>query len=88
MDIECICKIQWSTIFMLSLSILGIVAFIVINAKKLKQFRGHLFPNTVKIMLFISDAQYFVPVKLCTKTGSTHLFKTTGKLTPEHVKVK
>ena len=30
-DIECTCKIQWYTIFMLSLSILGIVIFIILN---------------------------------------------------------
>ena len=35
-------------------------------------------------MLFISD----VPVKLCRTTGSIHLFKIAGKLTPEHVKLK
>ena len=33
-------------------------------------------------MLFISDAQSYVPA------GSIHLFKITGKPTPEHVKLK
>ena len=87
-DIECTCKIQWYTIFMLSLSILGLIAFIILNARKLKLFRGHLFSNAVKIMLFISDALYYVLVKLCKTTGSIHLFKITGKLTPEHIKSK
>ena len=50
-DIECTCKIQWYTIFMLSLSILGIIIFIILNARKLKLFRGHLFSNAVKIIL-------------------------------------
>ena len=54
-DIECTCKFQWYTIFMLSLSIIGIVIFTILNARKLKLFRGHMFSNTVKIMLFISD---------------------------------
>ena len=87
-DIECTCKIQWHTICMLISSILGIVVFIIINARKLKLFRGHLFSNTVKIMLFRSDVQYYVPVKLYRTAGSKHLFKITGKLTPEHVKLK
>ena len=87
-DIECTCKIQWYTIFMLSLSILGIIIFFILNARKLKLFRGHLFSNTVKIMLFISDAQYYVPVHLCRTAGSIHLFKITGKLSPEHIKLK
>ena len=73
-DIECTCKIQWYTICMLTLSILGIVAFIIINTRRLKLFRGHLFSNAVKIMLFISDAKYYVPVKLCRIAGNIHLF--------------
>ena len=39
-------------------------------------------------MLFISDAQYYVQVKLCRTAGSIYLFKITGKLTPEHIKLK
>ena len=35
---------------MLSSSILGILIFIIINARKLKLFRGHLLSNAVKIM--------------------------------------
>ena len=42
-DIECTCKIQWYTIFMLSLSISGIPIFIITKSRKLKLFRGHLF---------------------------------------------
>ena len=34
-------------------------------------------------MLFILDMQYYVPVKLCKTMASIHLFKITGKLTPE-----
>ena len=87
-DIQCTCKIQWYTIFILSLSILGIIIFIILNDRKLKLFRGHLFSNADKIMLFISDAQSYVPVKLCRTTGSIHLFNITGKITPEHIKLK
>ena len=87
-DIKCTCKIQWYTIFMLSLSILGIIIFIILNARILRLFREHLFSNAVAKMLFISDAQYYVPVKLCRTAGSIHLFKIMGKLTPEHIKLK
>ena len=79
-DIECTCKIQWYTICMLSVSILGIVIFIILSARKVKVFRGHLFSN--------ADAQYYMPVKLCRTAGSIHLFKITGKLIPEHVNLK
>ena len=39
-------------------------------------------------MLFISDTQYSVPIKLSRIAGSIHSFKITGKLTPEHIKLK
>ena len=68
---------------MLSLSILGIVIFVIIKLKNLKLLRGHLFSNAVNIMLFILDAKYYVPIKLCRTAGSIHLFKITGTLTPE-----
>ena len=84
-NIECTCKIQWYMIVMLGLVVLGIIIFIVINAMMLKLFRGHLFPNAVKVMMFISDAQYYVPVKLCRTVGGIYLFKITGKLTPKHI---
>ena len=62
--------------------------FIILNTRKLKLFRGHLFSNAVKIMQFMSDAQCYVPVKLCRTAGSIHLFKIIGKLTPKHIKLK
>ena len=82
-DIEYTCKIQWYIICMFSLLI-----FIILNARKLKLLRGHLFSNAVKIMLFVSDAQYYIPVKLCRTAGSIHLFKIRGKFIPKHVKSK
>ena len=87
-DIECTCKIQRYTIFMLCLSILGLLMFIILNSRKEKLFRGHLFSNAAKIMMFISDAQYYVPVKLCKTAGSIHIFKIIGNLTPGNVKLK
>ena len=38
-------------------------------------------------MLFISDVQYYIPVKLCKTAGSIHLFNITGKVTTEKVKL-
>ena len=87
-DIECTYKIQRYTILMLSLSILGIVIFIISKLRNLKLFTAHLFSSTVKERLFIFDAQYYVPIKLCRIAGSIHLFKITGMFTPENVKLK
>ena len=58
------------------------------RVRKLRLFRGHLFSNVVKVMLFVSDAQSYVLVKLCKEAGSIHLFKLVGKLTPECVTLK
>ena len=38
-------------------------------------------------MLFISDIQYYVPVKLCRTAGSIHLFQITGRLTIDKVRL-
>ena len=38
-------------------------------------------------MIFISDVQYYIPIKLCKTAGSIHLFKITGMLKPENIKL-
>ena len=55
---------------------------------EIKTVQRHLFSNAVKIMLFISDAQYYVPMKLCRMAGGIQLFKITGTIVPENVKLK
>ena len=49
-------------------------------------FRGRLFSNTVTVvMLFFSDVIQYIPVKLCKTSGSIHLFKIFGQLTPDQI---
>ena len=88
LNIECTCKIQWCTILVLSVSIFGLVIFVILKSRNLKLCLGYLFSNAVKIMLFISDAQYYVPKKLCRTAGTIHLFKIMGTLTPENIKLQ
>ena len=38
-------------------------------------------------MIFISDVQYYVPIKLCKTMGIIHLFKIIGTLKPENIKL-
>ena len=38
-------------------------------------------------MPFVSDIQYYVPIKLCETAVSIHLFKITGILMPDKVKI-
>ena len=84
----CTCKIQFYIILTLSILILDLMIIAVLHPQKIKLCRAYLFSNTAKIMLFISDVQYYVPIKLCETAGSIHLFKITGTLVPENVKLK
>ena len=53
---------------------------ILLHYRKSKFCRGYRFSNIVKIVLFISDVQHYIPIKLCKTSGSPHLFKITGAL--------
>ena len=71
----------------LVLTMLGLVMVTVLHYRKTKLCRGHMFSNTVKIIIFISDVQYYVPIKLCKTAGSIHLFQIIGMLKPENIKL-
>ena len=66
---------------------IGLIVFAILQLRRIKLCRGQLFSNIVKIMLFISDVQYYVLVKLCKTAGSIHLFKITGKIMTDKVKL-
>ena len=84
---KCKCISQFYIILALSIVIIGLVVFAILQVRRIKLYRGQLFLNVVKIMLFISDVQYYIPVKLCKMAGSIHLFKITGKLMIDKVKL-
>ena len=69
------CKAQWYMIGALTLMITGLTFFIFATMRKCRIFREHLFSNTVTLMLFFSDVEYYVPFKLCKTSGSIQLFK-------------
>ena len=64
-----------------------LIIFAILQLRRIHLCRGQLFSNVVKIMLFISDVQYYVPVKLCKTAGSIYLFKITGKIMMNKVKL-
>ena len=74
-------------ILALSIVIIGFVVFTILQVRRIKLCRGQLFSNVVKIMLFISDILYYILVRLCKTAGSIHLFKITGRLMREKVKL-
>ena len=79
----CKCTSQFYINYTVSIAIIGLVIFTTLQVRRKKLCRGQLFLNVVKIMLFISDVQYYIPGKLCKTAGSIHLFKITGKLMPD-----
>ena len=85
-DIEdCTCKAQWYTIAALMLMIISLIFFILATTRKCRIFRGHLSSNAVIVMLFFSDVDQYIPIKLCKTAGSIHLFKNFGHLTPDQI---
>ena len=68
-------------------NIISMAIVILLHYRKSKFCRGHRFSNIVKIVLFISDEQHYVPIKICKTSGRLHLFKITGTLTPEDLKL-
>ena len=71
----------------IALTLLSMVIVILLHYRKSKFCRGHRFSNVIKIVLFISDVQHYIPIKLCKTSGILHLFKITGTLTSEDIKL-
>ena len=69
------------------LTILGLAMVAIFHYRKSKFCRGCMFSNAVKIMIFISDVQNYIPIKVCKTAGSIHLFKITGMLKAENIKL-
>ena len=86
--ILCTCKTQWCILGMLIIITLGMLYLVTNKIRKTSFCKGHLFSNNTKILLFISNAHSYVPIKLCRVAGSIHLFQIKGGLKPENVKLK
>ena len=63
------------TYISLALTILSLVMVVILHYRKSKLCRGCMFCNAVKTIIFISDAQYYILIKLCKTTGGIHLFE-------------
>ena len=71
----------------MALTILSMATVIFLHFRKSKSCRGHRFSNVVKIVLFVSDVQNYIPIKLCKTSGSIHLFRIQGTLKPGDIKL-
>ena len=87
-DMLCTCKTQWYIIGMLIIITLGMLYLVTKKIRKSSFFKGCLFSNNTKILLFISNTHSYIPIKLCRVAGSIHLFMIWGRLNPENVKLK
>ena len=84
----CTCKTQWYIMGMLIIITLGMLYLVTNKLRKSSFFKGRLFSNNTKILLFISNTHSYVPIKLCRVARSIHLFRIRGRLNPENVKLK
>ena len=82
------CKTKWYIMGMLIIITLGMLYLVTNKLRKTSFFKGCLFSNNTKILLFISNTHSYVPIKLCRVAGSIHLFRIRGRLNPENVKIK
>ena len=71
----------------MALTILSMTTVIFLHFRKSKLCRGHRFSNVVKIVLFISDVQNYILIKLCKTSGSIHLFRIHSTLKPGDIKL-
>ena len=87
-DMLCTCKTQWYIMGMLIIITLGMLYLVTNKLRKSSFFKGCLFSNNTKFLLFIFNTHSYVPIKLCRVAGSIHLFRIRGILNPENVKLK
>ena len=87
-DMLCMCKTQWYITGMLIIITLGMLYLVTKKIRKSSFFKGHLFSNNTKILLFISNTHSYIPIKLCRVARSIHLFRIKGRLNLENVKLK
>ena len=62
------------------LTVLSMILVMFLHYRRSRLCRSYKFSNAIKIMLFISDVQNYIPIKLCKTSGSIHLFKIKGTL--------
>ena len=84
----CMCKTQWYIMGMLIIITLGMLYLVTNKIRKSSFFKGRLFSDNTKILIFISNTHSYVPIKLCRLAGSIHLFRIRGRLNSENVKLK
>ena len=86
-EIKIVDKEYWIIIIWLSIILLCVLFLTMEKLYRMFMFRKYHYSNTTKIMLFISDIKSYVTLKLCKTSGSIHLFKLTGSINKENIKL-
>ena len=55
---KCKCTTQFFIILALSIALIGLIIFAILQVRRIKLCRRQLFSNVVKMMLFISDLEF------------------------------
>ena len=71
----------------ITLTLLSMMIVVLVHYRRSNFCRVNRFSNVVKIVLFVLDVQHDIPVKLTKTSGSPHLFKFTGTLNSEDIKL-
>ena len=87
-DMLCTCKMQWYIMGMLTIITLGMLYIVTNKLRKSSFFKGCLFSNNTKILLFVSNTHSYVPIKLCRVARSIHLFRIRGRLNSRKCKTQ
>ena len=87
-NILCTCKMQWYIMSMSAIITLDMLYLVTNKLRKSSFFKGWLFSNNTKILLFISNTHSNIPIILCRVARSIHLFRIRGRLNPKNVKLK
>ena len=69
------------------LTVSSMIIVIFLHYRKSRLCTGYRFSNVMKIVLFISDVQDYMPIELCKTSGSIHLFKIKGTLKSGNIKL-
>ena len=80
---------RWRTLTYVGiiLTVLSIIIVIFLHYRKSRICKRYRFLYAIIIMLFISDVQNYVPIKLCKTAGSIHLFKMKDALKSRDIKL-
>ena len=71
----------------IALTLLSMATIILLHYRKSKILQRTQILNVVEMVLFISDVQHYIPIRLCKTSGSLHVFKIIGTLTSEDVRI-